>query len=174
MERKHIVSALVLNHSGVLSRVSGLFSRRGYNIESLTVCKTENPQYSRMTIVVLSNDDILEQIVKQLDKLHDVKKVTVIKKKEAVERELLIVKLAVEKEERDKAIQVADIYKAKIIDLSPASMIFELTGESDKLDNFIEVLKDFNIIELARTGLSALHRGEKSIKSILDYNDEIM
>lgn len=174
MDRKHIVSALVVNHSGVLSRVSGLFSRRGYNIESLTVCKTENPKYSRMTIVVLGDDYILEQIVKQLDKLHDVKKVTVIKKDDAVERELLIIKLAVSIEDRDKAIQVADIYKAKIIDLSPNSMIFELTGEDDKLDNFIEVLKDFKIIELARTGLSALHRGETSIKSVLDYNDEKM
>ena len=170
----HIITALVSNKPGVLNRVAGLFSKRGYNIESLSVCATEDEHLSRMTIVVNGDAYILEQITKQLDKLIDVKKVTQLKGgDEAILRELLLIKISVKPSQRPEIESVVNIYKAKTVDLSPASMVLELTGESSKINAFINVVKDYGIIELARTGLTALQRGEVCIKDLDDYNELI-
>ena len=170
----HIITALVSNKPGVLNRVAGLFSKRGYNIESLSVCATEDEHLSRMTIVVNGDVYILEQITKQLDKLIDVKKVTQLKGgDEAILRELLLIKISVKPSQRPEIESVVNIYKAKTVDLSPASMVLELTGESSKINAFINVVKDYGIIELARTGLTALQRGEVCIKDLDDYNELI-
>lgn len=173
MEKKHTISALVANRSGVLTRVSGLFSRRGYNIESLSVCATEDPNFSRMTIVAKGDDYILEQIVKQLDKLVDIKKITLAEEKSSIFRELLLVKLRAAADARTQIMQIATIYKAKTVDLSIQSMILELTGESDKLDAFLKVVEPFGIIEMARTGVTAIQRGDASIKDTVDYDELI-
>ena len=170
----HIITALVANKSGVLNRVSGLFSKRGYNIESLSVCTTEDEKLSRMTIVVNGDDYVLEQITKQLDKLIDVKKVSQITDDgAAILRELLLIKISVKPSQRPEIESVVNIYKAKTVDLSPVSMVLELTGESSKLDAFISVVKDYGIIELARTGLTALQRSNVCIKDLADYNELI-
>ena len=165
---KYIVSALVSNKSGVLTRISGMFARRGYNIESLTVCSTENAEFSRMTIVVNGDEYILDQISKQLDKQFEVKKVIQIEPSSSVLRELLIIKVEAPAAARSQIMEIADVYKAKIIDLSPRSVILELTGEPDKIDGFIEVIREYGIIELARTGISALTRGASSIREYIE------
>lgn len=154
-----VLSILVENTSGVLSRVSGLFSRRGYNIDSLTVGVTENPRFSRMTVVASGDDEILEQIQKQVGKLVDVKNIEVLKDGESVCRELILVKVAVKAEERQQVIAVADIFRAKIVDVAPDSMMVELTGNQTKLDAFIGLLEGFEIRELVRTGITGLVRG---------------
>jgi len=170
----HIITALVSNKPGVLNRIAGLFSKRGYNIESLSVCATEDENLSRMTIAVNGDAYILEQITKQLDKLIDVKKVTQLKSgDEAILRELLLIKISVKPSQRPEIESVVNIYKAKTVDLSPASMVLELTGESSKINAFINVVKEYGIIELARTGLTALQRGEACIKDLEDYNELI-
>lgn len=157
--KKIVLSILVDNTSGVLSRVSGLFSRRGYNIDSLTVGVTENPKYSRMTVVASGEDEILEQIRKQLEKLVDVKRIEELKAGESVCRELILVKVGVEAEKRQQVIAVADIFRAKIVDVAPDSMMMELTGNQNKLDAFINLLDGFEIRELVRTGITGLMRG---------------
>lgn len=157
--KKVVLSILVDNTSGVLSRVSGLFSRRGYNIDSLTVGVTENPKYSRMTVVASGEDEILEQIRKQLEKLVDVKRIEELKAGESVCRELILVKVGVEAEKRQQVIAVADIFRAKIVDVAPDSMMMELTGNQNKLDAFINLLDGFEIRELVRTGITGLMRG---------------
>ncbi len=170
----HIITALVSNKPGVLNRVTGLFSKRGYNIESLSVCTTEDDLLSRMTIVVMGDAYILEQITKQLDKLIDVKKVTrFLNADDAILRELLLIKINVKPAQRPEIESVVNIYKAKIVDLSPVSMVLELTGESSKIDAFVSVVTDYGIIELARTGLTALQRGDACIKDLDDYNELI-
>lgn len=169
----HIITALVSNKPGVLNRVAGLFSKRGYNIESLSVCTTEDDMLSRMTIVVMGDAYILEQITKQLDKLIDVKKVTRLNSDEAILRELLLIKINVKPAQRPEIESAVNIYKAKTVDLSPVSMVLELTGESSKIDAFINVVKEYGIIELARTGLTALQRGDLCIKDLDDYNELI-
>ena len=171
MEKRHTISALVTNRSGVLTRVSGLFARRGYNIESLSVCTTEDPQFSRMTIVAAADDHILDQIVKQLDKLVDIKKITLAEDKTSIFRELLLVKLRADADVRAQIMQIATIYKAKTVDLSLQSMVLELTGEPDKLDAFLKVAQPFGIIEMARTGVTAIARGDVSIKDAVDYDE---
>ncbi|MDE6397940.1 MAG: acetolactate synthase small subunit [Clostridiales bacterium] len=169
--KQYIVTALVTNKSGVLTRVSGLFSRRGYNINSLSVCATEDPAYSRMTIVAEADESTIKQITRQLDKLIDVKKVSLLAPDKAVCRELLILKLTMKPAERPEIESTCNIYKAKMIDLSPASLIVELTGEPNKIDAFINVVAHYGIIELVRTGLTALSRGEENINDLKDYND---
>lgn len=169
--KQHIVTALVTNKSGVLTRVSGLFSRRGYNINSLSVCATEDPAYSRMTIVAEADDATIKQIVRQLDKLVDVKKIGLLRPDKAVCRELLIIKLHMRPAERPEIESTCNIYKAKMIDLSPTSLIAELTGEPAKIDAFIQVVSHYGIIELVRTGLTALSRGDENINDLVDYND---
>ena len=139
------LSILVENTSGVLSRVAGLFSRRGYNIDSLTVGVTENPKFSRMTVVASGDDEILEQIQKQVGKLVDVKGIEVLKDNESVCRELILVKVGVKAEERQQVISIADIFRAKIVDVAPDSMMVELTGNQIKLDAFTSLLEGFEI-----------------------------
>ncbi len=157
--KQMVLSILVDNTAGVLSRVAGLFSRRGYNIDSLTVGVTENPLYSRMTVVVLGDDEVLEQIQKQLSKLIDVKEIIELKDGLSVCRELILVKVAVTMEQRHQVITIADIFRAKIVDVAKDSMMVELTGNQAKLDAFTGLLEGFEIIELVRTGITGLTRG---------------
>jgi len=159
MERRYILSALVQNHAGVLSRVSGLFSRRGYNIDSLTVGETVDPGVSRMTIVVRGDEAILEQIQKQLEKLIEVASVKRLDAEQAVMREIALIKVAASPDTRPDIIQIANIFRARIVDVAAESLIVEVTGAQSKVDGLIELLKPFGILELARTGLSALERG---------------
>lgn len=157
--RRMVLSILVENTAGVLSRVSGLFSRRGYNIDSLSAGVTEDPKYSRMTVVVTGNDEILEQIEKQLAKLVDVKEIVELKEGASVCRELILVKVAVTAEQRQQVIALADIFRAKIVDVSPDSLMMELTGNQAKVDAFTNLLEGYTIMELVRTGITGLARG---------------
>lgn len=161
---KTTLSVLVENHPGVLTRVSGLFSRRGFNIDSLAVGVTESPDISRMTIVVEGDEKVVEQVKKQLNKLVNVIKVSRMHPQESVERELILIKIDADLEKRTEIIQIAEIFRANIIDVSRKSMIIELTGDKEKVKAFEEVLRPFGIKELVRTGLIALNRGVKTIK----------
>ncbi|OQA15541.1 MAG: putative acetolactate synthase small subunit [bacterium ADurb.Bin363] len=160
---KHIISVIVENKPGVLSRVAGLFSRRGFNIDSLTVGVTENPKLSRMTIVVDGDEDILEQIQKQLYKLIDTLKVIDLPKATSVTRELILIKVAVDKNTRAEIVQMTEIFRGKIVDVGDNSLTIEVTGEEGKLEAFINMMSKFGIKELVRTGKVALHRGEKTV-----------
>ncbi len=157
---KKVFSLLVDNQAGVLSRVAGLFSRRGYNIDSLTVGETEDPKRSRMTIVTSGEPEILEQIEKQLLKLVDVVEIRVLPADAAVCRELIIVKVAATAETREQIMSIAEIFRAKIVDVAPESLMLELTGNERKLQAFIDMLTTYGILELARTGITGLARGE--------------
>ena len=161
---KYVLSVLVENHAGVLSRVSGLFSRRGYNIDSLVVCETADPDKSRATIVVSGDEYILEQIKKQLSKLVDVKEIVELPADASVCRELVLVKIECDAARRQEVIAISDVFRAKIVDVSVNSLIVELTGAQSKLDAFIELLNGFKITELARTGITGLARGSASLK----------
>lgn len=158
---KKVLSVLVDNTSGVLNRVAGLFSRRGYNIDSLTVGVTQDPRYSRMTIVVTGDDDIIEQIIKQIEKLVDVNKVEVLEDNNSVCRELILTKVKTTPEQRQQVMAVADIFRAKIVDVGIDSLIIEITGNQNKLDAFLNLLADYEILELVRTGITGLARGTK-------------
>ncbi len=170
---QYTISALVANKSGVLMRVSSLFSRRAYNIESLSVCATEEKELSRMTIVLNGDDYVLGQMMKQMDKLIDVKKIIHVAENNAIFRELLLIKLNAPAEKRTEIYQICEIFRAKVDDLYPTSMVIELTGESNKLDGFINMVKDYGILEMARTGVTAISRGDKCIKDMIDYNEKI-
>ncbi len=159
MGKRIVFSLLVDNEAGVLSRIAGLFSRRSYNIESLTVGETENPAISRMTVVAEGDEDVLEQIQKQVDKLIDVKFIKVLPPESSVCRELILMKIAVTSESRQQLIAIVDIFRAKIVDVSPESVIVELTGTQSKIDAFTNLLGDFKVLELARTGITGLTRG---------------
>ena len=152
---------LVDNTSGVLNRVAGLFSRRGYNIDSLTVGETENPKYSRMTIVVTGDDDILEQIVKQITKLEDVRRVDDLEPSDSVTRELILVKIKAEPAQRQQVISITEIFRANIVDVAKDSLMIEITGSQSKLKAFLSLVEDYEILELVRTGITGLARGEK-------------
>ncbi len=171
--KNYIITALVCNTSGVLTRVSGLFARRGYNISSLSVSGTENPEFSRMTIVADGDEATIKQITRQLDKLEDVQKVSLLFPERATCRELLMVKLNVSAAQRPEIESTCHLYKAKMIDLGPMSATVELTGEPNKIDAFIGIVAPYGIIELVRTGLTALSRGPESINE-LDNHDEIL
>ncbi len=158
---KKVLSVLVDNTSGVLNRVAGLFSRRGYNIDSLTVGVTQDPRYSRMTIVVTGDDDIIEQIIKQIEKLVDVNRVEVLEDNNSVCRELILTKVKTTPEQRQQVMAVADIFRAKIVDVGIDSLIIELTGNQNKLEAFLNLLADYEILELVRTGITGLARGTK-------------
>lgn len=158
---KKVLSVLVDNTSGVLNRVAGLFSRRGYNIDSLTVGETENPKYSRMTIVVTGDDDILEQIVKQITKLEDVRRVDVLEPSDSVTRELILVKLRQSLHRDSKVISITEIFRANIVDVARDSLMIEITGSQSKLKAFLSLVEDYEILELVRTGITGLARGEK-------------
>jgi len=156
---QHIISALVENHFGVLARISGLFSARGFNIDSLAVGETHDPSISRMTIVATGEDRIIEQVGKQLNKLIDVIKVTDMTEEEHVERELLLLKVSHSTKNRPEIIQLVEIFKARIIDYSPKTLTIEVVGTADKILSFIDIMRPFGIKELARTGRIALQRG---------------
>ena len=162
--KQRILSILVDNTSGVLSRVAGLFSRRGYNIDSLTVGVTADPMYSRMTVVASGDDLVLEQITRQLEKLVDVRDIKVLKPDESVNRELLLVKVKADAQTRQNVISVADIFRAKIVDVGMESLIVELTGAQNKLDAFLNLLQGYEILELARTGITGLSRGKDDVR----------
>ena len=156
---KVVLSILVNNTSGVLSRVTGLFSRRGYNIDSLTVGETENPAFSRMTVSVTGDDIVLEQIEKQENKLEDVKSVKQLTGEASVCRELILVKVEANREARPAINAIVEIFRAKIVDVADNSMMIELTGNQEKLDAFIKLIEGYEIKELVRTGISGLARG---------------
>ena len=161
--QKKVFQLLVDNTSGVLSRISGLFSRRGYNIESITAGVTADPRFTRITIVASGDDEILDQIEKQVEKLVDVRDIKELKPDESVYRELALIKVRASSTERQGVIAVADIFRAKIIDVAQESLIVELTGNQDKIDAFIKLLDGYEILELARTGITALSRGSKDV-----------
>ncbi|WP_321418611.1 acetolactate synthase small subunit [Methanomethylovorans sp.] len=160
---KHTLAVLVENRYGVLSRVAGLFARRGYNIDSLAVGVTEDPTISRMTIVVRGDDLVLEQVTKQLNKLIDVIRVTDLGSEDTVERELALIKVNADVNNRSEIMQIADIFRAKIIDVASKSMVIEVTGDENKIKAIEQLLKPFGIKELVRTGKIALRRGPKSV-----------
>jgi len=160
---KHTLAVLVENKSGVLARVASLFSRRGYNIDSLTVGVAEDPDISRMTIVVHGDDHVLEQVTKQLNKLVDVIKVSDIGGDDTVERELALIKVSADVNTRAEIIQIADIFRARIVDVSPKSVIVEVTGDEGKVQAIEKLLRQFGIKEIVRTGKVALVRGPKKI-----------
>lgn len=161
--KRRVLQLLADNTSGVLSRISGLFSRRGYNIESITAGVTANPKYSRITIVTSGDEDILNQIEKQVAKLEDVKDVKVLWPDESVYRELALIKIKASAQERQGIISVADIFRAKIIDVAKESLIIEMTGNQEKIDAFLALLEGYEILELARTGIAGLGRGIENV-----------
>ncbi|HBE76814.1 MAG TPA: acetolactate synthase small subunit [Firmicutes bacterium] len=159
---RHIISALVVNHSGVMSRVAGLFSRRGYNIESIAVGHSEEPDQSRMIIVVDADEDqVVEQIEKQLYKLVDVVKVNDIPPGEAVVRELAMIKVNAGSQNRAEVLQIVDIFRAKVVDVSSRAVVVEITGSSDKIEALIALLRPFGIREIVRAGQIAMVRTAK-------------
>ncbi len=160
---KKVFSLLVDNNPGVLSRVAGLFSRRAYNIESLTVGETTDPHYSRMTVVAKGDELILDQIKKQLMKLIDVVDIKELEDSVSVNRELILVKVRVADDQRQSVITMANVFRGKIVDVGRDSLIVELTGQQSKLDSFIRLLKDYEILELARTGITGLSRGSDDV-----------
>lgn len=161
--QKKVFQLLVDNTSGVLSRISGLFSRRGYNIESITAGVTADPRFSRITIVTSGDDDILEQIEKQVAKLVDIRDIKELKPDESVYRELVLIKVRAQAEARQGVISVADIFRAKIIDVATDSLIIELTGNQSKIEAFIKLLDGYEILEIARTGIAGLSRGADGV-----------
>ena len=162
--KKRVLSLLVDNTSGVLSRVAGLFSRRGYNIDSLTVGETADPRYSRMTVVARGDEQILDQIVKQLAKLIDVVDIKILEEESSVNRELVLVKVRADAADRQSIIAIANVFRGNIIDVGKDSLIIELTGQQSKLDAFVELLRGYEILELARTGITGLSRGAEDIR----------
>lgn len=160
---RHIISILIENEAGALSRVAGLFSARGYNIESLTVAPTEDPTLSRMTLVTRGNEEVIEQITKQLNKLIDIVKLIDLAETSHVERELMLVKVKTSNETRDEIKRLSDIFRGKIIDVTNNSYVIEMTGASDKLDAFVNALDESSIIETVRSGPTSMSRGENGL-----------
>ena len=161
-----VIGVLVSNISGVLSRVSGMFTRRGFNIDSLTVGETESSGFSRITIAFHGDEDLKERILQQLQKLHDVREVEVLNKNDTVIRELLLIKVRNKADVRQDIMTAVEIFRSKIVDYSTASLTIELTGETSKIDAFIELVKPYGIMEMCRTGLVAIERGENCLKTV--------
>ncbi len=161
---RHIISLLMENEAGALSRVAGLFSARAYNIESLTVAPTEDATLSRMTIVTSGSDDVIEQIIKQLNKLVDVVKVLDLSDGRHIERELMLVKVKATGAHREEMKRMSDIFRGRIIDVADASYTIELTGSGSKLDAFLEAIDQSAILETVRTGASGIGRGDRILK----------
>ena len=161
--RKQVYSLLVDNNPGVLSRIAGLFSRRGFSIDSITAGMTADPRFTRITVVASGDELILSQIEKQVRKLEDVIEIKLLKDEESVYRELIMIKLRATAAQRGEIISVADIFRAKIVDVEEDSLMIELTGNQSKLEAFMNLLKDYEILELARTGLTGLSRGSKDV-----------
>ncbi len=162
---KHTLSILVENHAGVLSRVAGLFSRRGFNIDSLAVGVTEDPKVSRMTIVVDGDDYIVEQVTKQLNKLIDVIKIRQLHPEDSISRELALIKVTANSETRSEIIQIVDIFRANIVDVSKDALTIEMTGTSSKMTALEDMLSQFGIKEIVRTGTIGIQRGNQVIKA---------
>lgn len=162
--RRHVISVLLENESGALSRVSGLFSARGYNIESLTVAATHDPTLSRMTIVTIGTDRIVEQIIKQLNKLVDVVRLTDLTEVAFIEREIMMVKVRAVDAGREELKRMADIFRGQILDVTDSSYVIELTGDDYKLSGFLDAIGRDNIIEAVRSGATGIARGDKSLK----------
>ena len=169
-KNKRIYSVLVENRSGVLGKVAGLFARRCFNIDSLTVGETDDPEISCMTIVSSGDERTIEQIEKQLAKLEDVRNIKELKPEESVYRELIMIKVRAAAEQRQSIIAVADIFRAKIVDVAPDSLIIELTGNQQKIDAFIGLLDGYDVLEQARTGIAGLGRGTEHIAYVEDEN----
>ncbi|MEZ5541684.1 MAG: acetolactate synthase small subunit [Pseudomonadota bacterium] len=161
---RHIISILMENEAGALSRVAGLFSARGYNIESLTVAPTEDPSLSRMTLVTRGTDEIIEQITKQLNKLIDVVKLMDMTDGPHIEREMMLIKVRATGEKRNELKRMSDIFRGRIIDVTPETYTIEMTGAGDKLDAFVQALDPGVIIEVVRSGVSGIGRGDRSLK----------
>ena len=159
-----ILSLLVDNTSGVLSRIAGMFSRRGYNIDSITAGVTADVNYTRITVVCSGDDAILDQIVKQLAKLVDVRDIKILEPDNSVCHELLMIKVAARPEQRQGIVSIADIFRAKVVDVSKDSLIVEMTGSKTKLEAFINLMGDYEILELARAGVMGLERGSHGVK----------
>ncbi|MCR4764140.1 MAG: acetolactate synthase small subunit [Lachnospiraceae bacterium] len=161
--QKKVFQLLVDNTSGVLSRIAGLFSRRGYNIESITAGVTADPRFTRITIVTSGDDEILDQIEKQVAKLVDVRHIRELKPEDSVYRELAMINIRAGAEERTKLVSIVEIFRANIIDVGPESMIIELTGNQGKIEAFLKLLDGYEILELARTGIAGLGRGVEHV-----------
>ena len=161
--QKKVFQLIVDNTSGVLSRISGLFSRRGYNIESITAGVTADPRFTRITIVTSGDEDILDQIEKQVSKLVDVRNIKELVPEESVYRELIMLKVKADADQRQSIIALADIFRAKIVDVAIDSLIIELTGNQAKIEAFISLLNGHQILELARTGIAGLSRGSEGV-----------
>lgn len=161
---RHIISMLLENEAGALSRVAGLFSARGYNIESLTVAPTEDATLSRLTLVTSGSEEVIEQITKQLNKLVDVVKLVDLAEGPHIEREMLLIKVNASGGMRDEVKRLVDIFRGRVIDVTETMYTIELTGTSDKLDAFIQALRGAGIVETVRTGVSGIARGEKSLR----------
>ena len=159
-----VFQLLVDNNSGVLSRITGLFSRRGYNIESITAGVTADPRFTRITIVTSGDEEILDQIEKQVAKLVDVRDIKVLEPDNSVSRELVLVKVAARPEQREGIISIANIFRANVIDVGKTSLVIEMTGSKSKLGAFIDLLGEYEILELARTGITGLSRGASDVK----------
>lgn len=168
--RTQVYSLLVDNNPGVLSRIAGLFSRRGYSIDSITAGVTADPRFTRITVVSSGDELILSQIEKQVRKLVDVREIKLLRDEDSVYRELIMVKLRVNAEQRSEVISVADIFRAKIVDVEKDSLIIELTGNQSKLEAFLNLLEGYEILELARTGITALARGSENVT----YPEELL
>ena len=162
---KHIFSILVANKPGVMTRVSSMFTRRGFNIDTLTVGETESPEFSRMTVSMIGDDYSKDQVVKQLSKLHDVKQVQVMERDETVTRELLLIKVKNDSSTRQDVLAAVDVFRSKIVDYSPDALCIEITGETTKINAFIELVKPFGLMEICRTGIVALERGSHCLRN---------
>lgn len=165
---QRVIQLIVDNTSGVLSRVSGLFTRRGYNIESITAGVTTDPRYTRITIVTSGDEDVLEQIEKQVGKLVDVRDLRVLSPNDSVLRELILIKVKVGADRRPSLISICDVFRANVIDIARDSMIIELTGAQSKIAAFIDMVSEYEILELARTGSAGLRRGIDGVKYLDD------
>ena len=161
---RHIISILLENEAGALSRVAGLFSARGYNIESLTVAPTEDPSLSRMTLVTRGTEEVVEQILKQLNKLIDVVKLMDMTDGPHIEREMMLIKVRTTKSQRQEMMRLVDIFRGRIIDVTDISYVIELTGTGEKLDAFLRALPEDVILEVVRSGVSGIARGDKALQ----------
>ncbi|MCQ2460403.1 MAG: acetolactate synthase small subunit, partial [Ruminococcus sp.] len=162
---QYVLGVIVSNVSGVLSRVSGMFTRRGFNIDCLTVGETESSGFSRITVAFHGDDDIKSRILRQLEKLHDVKEVEVLDPRETVIRELLLIKVHNTAETRQDIMTAVEIFRSKIVDYSASALVCELTGETSKIDAFIELIKPYGIMEMCRTGIVAIERGDNCLQT---------
>ncbi len=161
-----IIGMLVANQPGVLTRVSGLISRRGFNIDSLAVGETEDPAYSRMTVTMRADNYVKEQIVRQMEKLHDVKIIREMDEAQSVCRELLLIKVAVRPEVRQDVMDAVQVFRSKIIDYATDSLCIELTGEKPKIDAFVKLMEPYGILEMCRTGIVAMERGKTAMRTV--------